>query len=81
MLTSAVELPVAVVPYDGDGPTLTALQSGAIDVMPAVLGAAIENVKPGRMKVITVVDKEPNPLVPDAKPITAENPAFGKYLL
>ncbi len=50
MLSSQVDLPVITVPYDGDGPALTALQGGAIDVMPAVLGAAIENVKAGRMK-------------------------------
>ena len=80
MLTSEVELPVTVVPYDGDGPALTALQSGAIDVMPAVLGAAIENVKAGRMKVITVVDETAHPLLPDVKPITEEFPGFEKYL-
>jgi tripartite-type tricarboxylate transporter receptor subunit TctC len=38
------------VPYDGDGPALTALQGGAIDVMPAVLGAAIEGIRAGTMK-------------------------------
>lgn len=80
MLTSEVELPVTVVPYDGDGPALTALQSGAIDVMPAVLGAAIENVKAGRMKVIALVDETAHPLLPDVKPITEEYPGFERYL-
>jgi tripartite-type tricarboxylate transporter receptor subunit TctC len=42
-------LPVIRVPYDGDGPALTALQGGAIDVMPAVLGAAIEGIRAGTM--------------------------------
>lgn len=41
MLSTEVDLDVITVPYDGDGPALTALQGGAIDVMPAVLGAAI----------------------------------------
>lgn len=80
MLTSEVELPVIVVPYDGDGPALTALQSGAIDVMPAVLGAAIENIRAGRMKAIALVDETANPMLPDVKPITEEFPGYDKYL-
>lgn len=80
MLSSQVELPVISVPYDGDGPALTALQGGAIDVMPAVLGAAIENIKAGRIKAIALVDVAANPLLPDVAPITADYPAFGTYL-
>jgi len=80
MLTSEVELPVTFVPYDGDGPALTALQGGAIDVMPAVLGAAIEGVKAGRMKVIALVDVAANPALPDVAPITVDYPGYEKYL-
>ncbi len=50
MNTVEGELDVISVPYDGDGPALTALQGGAIDVMPAVLGAAIEGIRAGNMK-------------------------------
>ena len=49
------ELDVIAVPYDGDGPALTALQGGAIDVMPAVLGAAIEGIRAGNMKPLAGV--------------------------
>lgn len=80
MLTSQVDLPVTTVPYDGDGPALTALQGGAIDVMPAVLGAAIEHVKAGRIKAIALVDTAPNPLLPDLKPITDDFPQYKTYL-
>ena len=80
MLTSEVELPVTFVPYDGDGPALTALQGGAIDVMPAVLGAAIEGVKAGRMKVITLVDVAENAALPGVAPITTDYPGYEKYL-
>lgn len=80
MLSSEVELPVTTVPYDGDGPALTALQGGAIDVMPAVLGAAIEHVKAGRMKVLTLVDVVENPALPGVAPITDEYPGYKKYL-
>lgn len=80
MLASEVALPVTFVPYDGDGPALTALQGGAIDVMPAVLGAAIEHVRAGRMKVLTLVDTAPNASLPGIAPITEAYPAYAKYL-
>ncbi len=80
MLSSQVDLPVITVPYDGDGPALTALQGGAIDVMPAVLGAAIESVKAGRMKAIALIDTQANAVLPDLAPITDDFPEFGAYL-
>lgn len=80
MVNSENKMELTSIPYDGDGPALTALQGGAIDVMPAVLGATLEHVKAGRMKVLGVVDKEVHPLLPDAKPITADYPAYEKYL-
>ncbi|MDV4167349.1 tripartite tricarboxylate transporter substrate binding protein [Rhodovulum sp. FJ3] len=80
MLTSQADVEFTRVPYDGDGPALTALQGGAIDVMPAVLGAAIEGVKAGRMKVIGLVDTQPNDLLPGVAPITEELPGFSAYL-
>jgi tripartite-type tricarboxylate transporter receptor subunit TctC len=80
MLTSEVALPVIAVPYDGDGPALTALQGGAIDVMPAVLGAAIEGIRAGRMKPIALIDTVANLALPDVAPITETHPGFAKYL-
>lgn len=80
MLTSEVKLDVTTVPYDGDGPALTALQGGAIDVMPAVLGAAIESVKANRMKVIALIDVKENPALPGVAPITNEFPGYSKFL-
>ncbi|MEQ9329252.1 MAG: tripartite tricarboxylate transporter substrate binding protein [Rhodospirillales bacterium] len=80
MLSSEVDLPVTFVPYDGDGPALTALQGNAIDVMPAVLGAAIEGVRAGRMKVLALMDVVENPALPGVAPITDTYPAYKKYL-
>lgn len=80
MLGTQIKINVTTVPYDGDGPALTALQGGAIDLMPAVLGAAIEHVKAGRMKPIALVDTVENPAVPGVKPIVADYPEFSKYL-
>lgn len=80
MLQSVVELPVTAVPFDGDGPALTAMQGGATHFMPAVLGAAIEHIKAGRIKALGVVDVAENPALPGVKPIVADYPAFEKFL-
>lgn len=80
MISTQVDLPVTAVPYDGDGPALTALQGGAIDVMPAVLGAAIEHVKAGRIKVLGLVDVAESPVLPGVAPITADYPGFATLL-
>ncbi|WP_290701055.1 tripartite tricarboxylate transporter substrate binding protein [Amphritea sp.] len=80
MLDSQVKLDLTNIPYNGDGPALTALQSGALDVMPAVLGAAIEHVKAGRMKVIGLVDVKTNDLLPGVSPITEDFPGFSSFL-
>lgn len=80
MITSKIPMDVTFVPYDGDGPALTALQGGAIDVMPAVLGAAVEGIKGGTMKQIALFDLEPTPALPDAPTIVSTNPEFADYL-
>ncbi|GAB2587795.1 tripartite tricarboxylate transporter substrate binding protein [Nitrincola alkalisediminis] len=80
MLESQVSIELTNIPYDGDGPALTALQGGAIDIMPAVLGAAIEHVRAGRMKVIGLVDTASHPVLPGVAPITDEFPGFKDYL-
>lgn len=80
MIESEVDLDVTTVPYNGDGPALTALQGGAIDVMPAVLGAAVQHIKAGRMKAITLVDNQQNAVLPEVAPITETLPSLEKYL-
>ena len=74
------DLDVISVPYDGDGPALTALQGGAIDVMPAVLGAAIESVRAGKLKALAVVDVEESKYLPGVAPVVAANQEFATYL-
>ncbi len=80
MNTVEGKLDVTAVPYDGDGPALTALQSGAIDIMPAVLGAAIEGIRAGAMKPIAIFDVEPNTHLPDVPLITAANDKYKDFL-
>ncbi|TMV94056.1 tripartite tricarboxylate transporter substrate binding protein [Thioclava sp. BHET1] len=74
------KLPVISVPYDGDGPALTALQGGAIDVMPAVLGAALESIRAGKMKPLAVFEEKPNPLLPKVPAVVSFNEGYAKYL-
>lgn len=74
------DLPVIAVPYDGDGPALTALQGGAIDVMPAVLGASIEGIRAGTMKPIAVFDTGPAEGLPDAPIVTDADDAYEAML-
>ncbi|MCA0044908.1 Bug family tripartite tricarboxylate transporter substrate binding protein [Celeribacter litoreus] len=74
------ELDVISIPYDGDGPALTALQGGAIDVMPAVLGASIEAIKAGNMKPLAIMDTTANEYLPGVPAVTDFNEGFATYL-
>ncbi|MBH0236473.1 tripartite tricarboxylate transporter substrate binding protein [Methylobrevis sp. L22] len=80
MINAKTPLDVTFIPYDGDGPALTALQGGAIHVMPAVLGAAIEGIKGGTMKPIALFDVEASPQLPDVPTIVSTNPEFADVL-
>lgn len=80
MLASEVALPVTTVPFDGDGPALTAMQGGVTHFMPAVLGAAIEHIKAGRIKALGIIDLNESAALPGVKPIVEDYPAFAKYL-
>lgn len=80
ILKSAEKFDVTSVPYQGDGPALTALLGGAIDVMPAVYGAAQEYIRAGKIKVIGLMDTKPNAHIPDVKPITDFYPQLAPQL-
>ncbi|NIZ15428.1 tripartite tricarboxylate transporter substrate binding protein [Phaeobacter sp. HF9A] len=73
-------LDVIAVPYDGDGPALTGLQGGAIDVMPAVLGAAIEGIRAGKMKPLAVFDTAASDKLPDVPAVVDINAEYNTYL-
>ncbi len=82
MLNSVTRFQVIMVPFDGEGPGMTALLGGHVDIMPVGVGAAAENIKAGRVKALAVVDTEPMSIAGQANipPITKEYPEFGKYL-
>jgi tripartite-type tricarboxylate transporter receptor subunit TctC len=82
MLNSVTKFQVIMVPFDGEGPGLTALLGGHVDIMPVGVGAAAENIKAGRVKALAVVDADGMSLAGQANipPITKDFPEFGKFL-
>jgi tripartite-type tricarboxylate transporter receptor subunit TctC len=82
MLNSVAKFQVISVPFDGEGPGLTALMGGHVDMMPVGAGAATENIKAGRVKALAVIDLDPMPVAGAATipPITKDYPDFAKFL-
>jgi tripartite-type tricarboxylate transporter receptor subunit TctC len=82
MLNSVTKFQVIAVPFDGEGPGMTALLGGHVDMMPVGVGAAAENIKAGRVKALAVIDAESMSLAGQANipPVTKDYPEFGKYL-
>lgn len=82
MLNSVTKFQVIMVPFDGEGPGMTALLGGHVDIMPVGVGAAAENIKAGRVKALAVIDAEPMSIAGQANipSVTKDYPEFGKYL-
>ena len=80
MMGSVADLPVTAVPFDGEGPGLTAMLGGAVDFMPVGLSAASELIRSGRARALAVVNPEPVEALPGVPPITEAYPAFAAFL-
>ncbi|MDP3252362.1 MAG: tripartite tricarboxylate transporter substrate binding protein [Hydrogenophaga sp.] len=59
MVKSLTSFETILVPFDGDGPAIAALQGGHIDFGFIASGAVIEHVKAGRLKALGVLDNKP----------------------
>ncbi len=77
MVATVTKFPVISVPFEGEGPGVTALLGGHVDFMFVGAGAAAEHIKAGRLKALAVLDTRP---YRDIAPITADLPAIGKFL-
>lgn len=77
MISTVTKFPTIAVPFDGDGPGVTALLGGHVDFMFVGAGAAAEHIKAGRLKALGVFSTEAYEGIP---PITTDLPAIGKYL-
>jgi tripartite-type tricarboxylate transporter receptor subunit TctC len=80
MINTVTQMRVIAVPFDGEGPGLTALQGGHVDFMPVGLGAAAEHIRAGRVKPLAIVNTEPVATLPGVAPITADLPGMARYL-
>lgn len=80
MLRTVIKFDVTAVPFDGEGPGITALLGNHIEFIPVGISAAAEHVKSGRVRALTVVNTEPVDSMPGVPAIVADYPAFSKYL-
>ena len=77
MVATVAKFPATSVPFDGDGPGVTALLGGHVDFMFVGIGAAAEHIKAGRLKALAVLSTEAYDNIP---PITNDLPGIAKYL-
>jgi len=77
MVSTVTKFPATSVPFDGDGPGVTALLGGHVDFMFVGVGAAAEHIKAGRLKALGVLSTEP---FNGIEPITKDLPGIAKYL-
>ncbi len=80
MLKTVIKFDVTAVPFDGEGPGITALLGNHIEFIPVGISAAAEHVKSGRVRALTVVNPEPVASMPGVPAIVTEYPDFAKYL-
>lgn len=80
MMSAVTKFTAVSVPFDGEGPAVTAVMGGHADFAPVGVGAASESIKAGRIRALAVVNTEPIPSLPGVPAITKEYPDFAKYL-
>jgi len=80
MLGSADSFEVIPVPFDGDGPAITALLGGHVDFLPSGFTATSEHIRSGRLRALAVVNDTEIELLPGVPPITQDYPEFGRFL-
>jgi len=80
IIGNSTEFNVTPIPFDGEGPGLTAMLGGEVEFMPAGISAAAEQIKAGKMRALAVVNTEPVDTLPDVPAITDTLPDMSKYL-
>lgn len=80
LVGNVTEFDVIAIPFDGEGPGLTAMQGGEVDFMPAGVSAAAEHIKAGRLQALAVVDTAPMDFLPDVPAITETLPELAAFL-
>ncbi len=80
IISNSADFNVTAVPFDGEGPGLTAMLGNEVDFMPAGISAAAEQIKAGKMRALAVVNTESVDTLPDVPPITDAIPGMAKFL-
>ncbi len=80
LIKNSTDFNVIAIPFDGEGPGLTAMLGGEVDFMPTGISASAEQIKAGKMRALAVVNAEPVEALPGVPAITADLPAMAKYL-
>ena len=80
MLGTQGEFDIIPVPFDGDGPAITALLGGHLDFLPSGYTATSEHIRAGRLRALAVVNDQEIELLPGIPPLTQDYPAFKKFL-
>ncbi|PWV99907.1 tripartite-type tricarboxylate transporter receptor subunit TctC [Hoeflea marina] len=80
LIKNSVDFDVTAIPFDGEGPGLTAMLGNEVDFMPAGISAAAEQIKAGTMRALAVVNGEAVESMPDVVPITDAIPEMAKFL-
>lgn len=73
-------LDFSLVQFDGEGPALTALMGGHIDVFPVSLVSAAEFVKGGKLRALAIMDQKRSPDFPDVPTVIEAYGDYKKYL-
>lgn len=80
LLKTASEVEFNQIPFDGDGPVITALLGNHVDVTVTKLSAAGELLKAGKVKLLASISNDPIEGFEDVPAIGAELPEYSKYL-
>ncbi len=80
LIANSAPFDVTAIPFDGEGPGLTAMLGGEVDFMPSGISAAAEQVKAGKMRALAVVNTEPVDTLPDTPAITDAIPTMDAFL-
>lgn len=80
MVKTTGDFQVTSVPFDGEGPGLTAMMGGAVDFIPASLSVAKPMLDAGRIRAIAVVNAEEISQLPGIPPITDTLPDLARFL-
>lgn len=80
LVKNAVDFDVIAIPFDGEGPGLTAMLGGEVDFMPSGISAAAEQIKAGKMRALAVVNTEAVDTLPGVPPVTEAIPEMARFL-